>query len=141
MPVRRRGPVTDRLFRQHPTFFRPHDALQVKYEMLRAHYVDARDVQAVCEAFGFSRQSFYVLRDRFRSAGLGGLQPQPPGRKGPTKCTPAVLAFLQAARTHGPDRSGAELAAQVHERFGIQLHRRTVERVLGLARRRAKKNR
>ena len=141
MAVRRRGPVTDRLFRQHPTFFRPHDVLQVKYEMLRAHYVDARDVQAVCEAFGCSRQSFYVLRDRFRSGGLDGLQPRPPGRKGPTKCTPAVLAFLQAARTRAPEHSGAELAAQVQERFGIQLHRRTVERVLGLARRRAKKTR
>jgi transposase len=138
MPVRRRGPVTDRLFRQHPTFFRPHDAVQVKYEMLRAHYVDARAVQAVCQAFGFSRQSFYVLRDRFRTAGLEGLQPRPPGRKGPTKCTPAVLAFLQAAQA--PGRSGAELAAQVRERFGVALHRRTVERVLGRARRRAKKN-
>jgi hypothetical protein len=51
------------------------------------------------------------------------------------------LAFLQAARTQGPDRSGAELAAQVQARLGIQLHRRTVERVLGLARRRAKKTR
>lgn len=141
MPVRRRGLVTEGLFRQHPAFFRAHDPLQVKYEMLRAHLVDARAIRAVCQAFGYSRQSFYVLRDRFRAAGLEGLLPRAPGRQGPTKCTPEVLAFLQAAKAQDPRCSGARLAAQVAERFGVQLHRRTVERVLGLPRRRSKKNR
>jgi transposase len=141
MPIRRRGLVTDRLFRQHPTFFRAHDILQVKYELLRAHFVEARAIRAVCQAFGYSRQSFYVLRDRFRVAGLEGLRPRAPGRQGPTKCTREVLAFLQAAKAQDPRRSGARLAAQVAERFGVQLHRRTVERVLGIERHRAKKNR
>lgn len=62
MPARRGPSVTDRLFRDHPTFFRARDRLQVKYEMLRAHAVDARPVRAVCQAFGFSRQSFYTER-------------------------------------------------------------------------------
>jgi hypothetical protein len=35
------------------------------------------------------------------------------------------MEFLQAAP---PARSGAELAAQVADRFGVVLHRRTVER-------------
>jgi transposase len=140
MPARRRPSVTDRLFREHPTFFRVRDRLQVKYEMLRAHAVEGRQVQAVRQAFGFSRQSFYTLRTRFRADGLEGLLPRPPGRLGPTKCTAEVMAFLRDAKTHDPTLSGATLAARVEERFGIRLHRRTVERVLGLRRRRPKKD-
>jgi transposase len=139
MPSRRRSPVTDRLFREHPTFFRARDLLQVKYEMLRAHAVDARPVRAVCQAFGFSRQSFYTLRARFRADALQGLLPRAPGRLGPTKCTPDVMAFLRKAKTQDPTLSGATLAARVEERFGIRLHRRTVERLLDLRRRRPKK--
>jgi len=111
----------------------------VKYEMLRAHAVDARPVRAVCQAFGFSRQSFYTLRARFRADALQGLLPRAPGRLGPTKCTPDVMAFLRKAKTQDPTLSGATLAARVEERFGIRLHRRTVERLLGLRRRRPKK--
>jgi transposase len=135
MPARRRSPVTDHLFREHPTFFRTRDLLQLKYEMLRGHAVDARPVRAVCQAFGFSRQSFYILQARFRADGLQGLLPRPPGRLGPMKCTPEVITFLRAAKSHDPTLSGATLAARVEERFGIRLHRRTVERVLGLRRR------
>ena len=47
------------------------------------------------------------------------------GRRGPVKLTAEIVEFLQAAP---PDRSGAELAAQVADRFGVVLHRRTVER-------------
>jgi transposase len=140
MPARRGPSVADRLFREHPTFFRARDRLQVKYEMLRAHAIDARSVRAVCQAFGFSRQSFYTLRARFRADSLEGLLPRPPGRLGPTKCTAEVVTFLRDAKTHDPTLSGATLATRVEARFGIRLHRRTVERVLGLRRRRAKKD-
>jgi len=139
MPPRRRPPVTDRPFREHPTFFRARDLLQVKYEMLRAEAIDARAVRAVCQAFGFSRQSFYTLRARFRVDGLQGLLPRTPGRLGPTKCTPNVMAFLRKAKAHDPTLSGATLAARVEARFGVRLHRRTVERLLDLRRRRSKK--
>lgn len=43
----------------------------------------------------------------------------------PVKLTPTITAFLAGA----PDSvSGAELAQEVSSRFGIVLHRRTVER-------------
>src|SRR5216110_1939440 len=48
------------LFWQHPTFFDPRDELQVKYEMLRAHFVDGQAVTAACAAFGYSRQTFHI---------------------------------------------------------------------------------
>lgn len=141
MGMRRRRLVQDPLFAKHPTFFRAHDTLQVKYEMLRAHFVDARPVRAVCQTFGYSRQAFYILRDRFRAEGLRGLLPRRPGRQGPTKCTSEVVAFLREAKSTHPDLSGATLAAQVEARFGVRLHRRTVERILGMRRGHVKKNR
>jgi transposase len=140
MPARRGPSVTDRLFREHPAFFRARDRLQVKYELLRAQAVDARPVRTVCQAFGFSRQSFYTLRERFRTKGLEGLLPRRPGRVGPTKCTAEIVTFLRDTKSDDPTLSGAALAARVEKRFGIRLHRRTVERVLGLRRRRTKKD-
>ncbi len=59
-----------------------------------------------------------------------GLLDERRGRRGPVKLTPEIVAFLAAAP---PGVSGAELAAEVSGRFGVELHRRTVER----ARRRA----
>jgi hypothetical protein len=48
---------------------------------------------------------------------------------------------LHAAKKQDPGLSGAALADQVVDRFGVHLHRRTVERVLGLRRSRTKKDR
>jgi hypothetical protein len=61
----------------------------------------------------------------FAERGMQGLVDQRRGRRGPTKLTPPVVAFLAAA---DPAASGAVLAAQVERRFGVRLHRRTVER-------------
>jgi hypothetical protein len=41
-----------------------------------------------------------------------------------------VVEFVRQAKANSPEVSGAELARQVLERFGISLHRRTVERLL-----------
>src|SRR2546425_13163939 len=90
------------LFWQHPTFFDPRDELQVKYEMLRAHFVDGQPVTAVCAAFGYSRQTFYLLRVRFARRGIAGLRDRRPGPVGPVKCTSDVLAFLRSQRAHDP---------------------------------------
>ena len=56
---------------------------------------------------------------------MSGLADDKRGRRGPVKLTEEVVAFLQAA---SQDRSGAVLVAQVADRFGGVLHRRTVER-------------
>jgi len=55
---------------------------------------------------------------------MSGLLDDKRGRRGPVKLTAEIVEFLQAA----PALSGAELAAQVADQFGVVLHRRTVER-------------
>ncbi len=123
--------VRARLFWEHPTFFDPRDELQVKYEMLRAHFVDGQPVTTVCATFGYSRQTFYLLRDRFAQRGIAGLRDGRPGPVGPVKCTPEVVAFLRAQRAADPAVPIRTLVERLAQDRGVRLHRRTVERLAG----------
>jgi hypothetical protein len=48
-----------------------------------------------------------------------------PGDAAPLKLTPEVIEFVTSA---DPTVSGAQLALEVEARFGVRLHRRTIER-------------
>ena len=117
--------VTAALFDGREPFFLPLDKVQVKYEMLRAHLVDGLSATACAEQHGYSRAAFYLITDAFAEAGMHGLLDERRGRRGPVKLTPEVLKFLGSA---SPALSGAQLATQIEDRFGLSLHRRTVER-------------
>ena len=98
------------VFVKLPAFFDARDELQVKCEMLRSHFLDGEPVTTVCAAFGYSRQTFYLLRDRLAHRGLAGLRDARPGPVGPRTCTPAVVAFLRAQRADDPTLSMPGLA-------------------------------
>jgi transposase len=117
--------VTAPLFDGRHSFFLAVDKVQVKYEMLRAHFVDGLAATTAAEQHGYSRAAFYLIMDAFEDAGMHGLLDEKRGRRGPFKLTPEVLRFMSSA---DPALSGAQLAAQIEERFGVSLHRRTVER-------------
>jgi transposase len=116
--------VTAELFGSHG-FFLADDKVQVKYEMLRAVVVDGETVVAAAATHGYSRAEFYLVQAAFAERGMAGLVDERRGRKGPTKLSPEIVAFLRAAPAL---RSGAELAREVETRFGVSVHRRTVER-------------
>jgi transposase len=111
-------------------FFDPNDKLQVKYEMLRSHEVEAVPIHRVAEVFGYTRQGFYQVRQAFREGGMAGLLEKKRGRKGAVKCTPEIVAFLVQQKQREPEISGRELAERVVEQFGVRMHRRTVEKVV-----------
>lgn len=117
--------VTAPLFDGRESFFLDLDKVQVKYEMLRAHVLDGLSATAAAEQHGYSRAAFYLITAAFGDAGMRGLLDEPRGRRGPLKLTPEVLAFLAAAER---TVSGAQLAADIERRFGVSLHRRTIER-------------
>lgn len=117
--------VTAALFDGSRPFFLPADKVQVKYEMLRAHEVEGVSVTAAADAHGYSRAGFYLVAAAFAERGMAGLLDERRGRKGPVKLTPEILEWLAQA---DPAASGAELAEQVQARFGVRLHRRTIER-------------
>ena len=118
--------VTAELFCSGSPFFFALDKVQVKYEMLRCHYVDAVPVTKAAELHGYSRGSFYVVAASFAEKGMAGLLDEHRGRKGPVKLTDEVVAFVRSA----PRKTSVlSLVEAVSERFGISVHRRTVERL------------
>jgi transposase len=118
--------VTAPLFNSRQPFFLAVDKVQVKYEMLRAHAVDGLSAAAAAEQHGYSRASFYLITAAFDHAGMRGLLDEPRGRRGPLKLTADVIEFITGA---DPSLSGAKLALEIEARLGVNLHRRTLERV------------
>lgn len=121
------GAVHAPLFAAGAGFFLAADKVQVKYEMLRAHLVDRQSVIEAAAAHGYSRAAFYLVSASFEQRGMAGLLDERRGRRGPVKLAPEIVEFIRVDATG----SGAQIAAQVADRFGVRLHRRTVERARG----------
>jgi hypothetical protein len=117
--------VVAQLFVSGGPFFLALDKVQVKYEMLRAHLVDGVPVVSAANEHGYSRAAFYLVAEAFEAEGMQGLLDEKRGRRGPLKVTPEINAYVRSAQ----HLSGAELSLQVAERFGVVLHRRTLERL------------
>jgi transposase len=117
--------VTAQLFSSGNRFFLALDKVQVKYEMLRAHALDGVSVSAAAATHGYSRAGFYLVEAALESSGMAGLIDERPGRRGPLKLNDDIVAYLQQAPA---SMSGAALAKEVESRFGVSLHRRTLER-------------
>lgn len=111
-------------------FFDPRDAVQVKYEMLRRVSIDNVSVTEASEEYGVSRPTYYQAKANFDMAGIAGLVPAKPGPRGPHKIDDDVLAFLRARLFPGEPVRARELVKLVRIEFDIELHPRTIERVL-----------
>jgi hypothetical protein len=116
--------VTAAVFHTGDPFFFVMDKVQVKYEMLRAHFVDGDTVTAAARAHGYSRAEFYLVAAAFDEAGMTGLLDERRGRKGPTKLTDEVRDFLIGLG----ECSATEAAAAVADQLGVRLHPRTIQR-------------
>ena len=121
--------VRAELFERH-RFFDPLDKIQVKYEMLRAHAVDGRSVVSVAEAFGFSRETYYSTLAAFEAGGVAWLADGKSGRPGPLKLTDEAARWVLDLHRRRRGLSGRELAEKLAEELGIEVHRRTIERLL-----------
>ena len=93
--------------------------------MLRAHQLDGVPVVRAASEHGYSRAAFYLIAEAFEEQGMKGLLDDKRGRRGPLKVTPEILDFARSAG----QLSGATLSREVAERFGVVLHRRTLERL------------
>ena len=121
--------VRDELFRSN-AFFDPRDLLQVKYEMLRRVREDGVPVSRAAASFGVSRPTWYQAQRAYDAGGLPGLLPDRPGPRRPHKLSEEVVEALRAARSEQPELSAAALVELVRERFGISVHRRSIDRAL-----------
>jgi transposase len=126
--------VTDERFASSE-FLDARDLVQVKYEMVRRARVDGEPVSRAAEAFGFSRPSFYAAQAALDRAGLQALVPARPGPRRAHKLTGEVVAFARERLQADPKLSAQALVGLIAERFGVRVHRRSVERALARAER------
>lgn len=119
--------VSDALFMDND-FFDPRDLVQVKYEMLRKAHKDKEPVSRTAASFGFSRPSFYKTWADFEREGIAGLLPRKRGPRGGHKLTEEVLKFIEESCTAEKPMSIPALLNEVERRFGIKVHRRSIEK-------------
>jgi transposase len=136
--LRNHGTLNPRPEAVKDEFFDPRDLVQVRYEMLRRVRTEGRRVSETAALFGVSRPTYYKVDADFERDGMWGLLPRKRGPKGGHKLTAEVVDALSAARAEEPTMETSSLVELVRERFGIEVHPRTVERAL---RRREKKPR
>ncbi|HVR74630.1 MAG TPA: helix-turn-helix domain-containing protein, partial [Planctomycetota bacterium] len=99
--------------------------------MLRRVSAKDKTASEAARSFGFSRPSFYQAQSAFQGEGLFGLVPKKRGPRGGHKLTEEMLEFLRKVLAEVGPVSSQELAKKIQERFGVHLHRRTIERALG----------
>lgn len=121
--------VVDDLF-HGSDFFDRRDLLQVKYEMLRRVRVEGASITQTSTAFGLSRPSYYEAQTAFARDGLPGLLPKKRGPRRAYKMSAAVIAFLHEQLAADTSLRAPELARRLHERFGLTVHPRSIERAL-----------
>lgn len=122
-------------------FFDPGDRVQVKYEMLRQREVERAPLVESCREFGFTRESYRQILDRFRSEGMGGLFGRKPGRRQPVKVNESVRTWLRNEHAQDESLGADELAQRLEEQSGVLLSRRSVYRALADVEKRKKKRR
>ena len=127
----RPGGVTHALF-QGGEFFDPHDLLQVKYEMLRL--VNRRQAPDQRGGQGLRLLPPVVLPgpDRLRARRLG--RPDARTSRARTAATSSLrrcCEFVVQARAADPQlRAAQRWPSSVRQRFGVQVHPRSIERQL-----------
>lgn len=114
-------------------FLDARDLVQVKYEMVRRVRVDGDTVTRSAQQFGFSRPAFYEAQAALNAGGLPGLVPARPGPRRAHKLTDEVVEFARERLAADVSLRPADLVEAIAERFGVRVHRRSIERALGRA--------
>lgn len=99
--------------------------------MLRRVRVDDVAVTQAAAEFGFSRPTFYEAQANFEEAGIAGLVPKKRGPRGPHKLRGDVMAILERLIVADQPLRARELARQLREELGVEVHPRTIERAVG----------
>lgn len=109
-------------------FYDPMDIVQVKYEMLKDAADGSRGIAQIADGFGFSRASFYNIKDAFDSHGLSALVPERTGPKKPKKLTEPCQEYIDKYISGSPKASSNEIAMGLKKDKGVNVSKRTIER-------------
>jgi hypothetical protein len=112
--------VTDARFTSSD-FFDPRDAVQVKYEMVRAVSTGDMSITAAAAAFGYSRPSYYAAAAALAQAGLGALAAAKPGPRRGHKLTDQILAWADQQIIADPATRPGGLGEAIWHTFGVRV--------------------
>jgi transposase len=121
--------VTDELFASN-AFFDARDLVQVKYEMLRRVRVNGHSVSHSAARSGLSRPAYYQAQKAYAAGGLPGLLSRKPGPRSAHKLSEQVMQALRDALAGDPTLRPRQLVELLEARFGLSVHRRSIERAL-----------
>jgi transposase len=121
--------VRDALFAGNP-FFDAKDLVQVRYEMVRRHQVDGVAISEAAATFGVTRPTFYKAQSALQTVGLAGLLPSRRGPKGGHKISAEVIIFVADLKAESPELTTPQCLDAIEARFGVKVHRRSLERAL-----------
>lgn len=97
--------------------------------MLIEGETSGQPLEAVLEAYGRSRSTYYEKLRRFREGGVEALLSRPPGPRSAWRRPLEVVRFIVTARLRTPTRNAAAIAEDLG-RLGHAVSVRTVERTL-----------
>jgi transposase len=121
--------VTNELFAAR-AFFDPHDAMQVKYEMLRSVRVDGQSVVDAVKEHGYTRPTYYEAKKAVERDGMAGLLPRKRGPHSAHKLSSEVMDFVDELLHEDSSLAAHDLVDEIFQRFKISVHPRSVERAL-----------
>jgi transposase len=98
--------------------------------MLRQVDVEGAPVARTADVFGVSRPTFYQTQAAFKRRGIAGLVPRKRGPHGAHKLDDPVMTFVATLRTEDPTLSVRALLLRIRDRFGLDVHPRSLERAL-----------
>ena len=112
-----------------PLAVSPHDEVSRKLAMLIAGECLGLGPVRAAQAFGYSKQRYFLLRDAFAEHGASALVNQKPGPTRPYRRTDEAVRQVVRHRFLDPEAS-AEVIAQKIRQTGLPLSTRSAERVI-----------
>jgi transposase len=110
--------------------------VQVKYEMIRSVKNNECSAKEAAEQFGFSRVSYYKIKNALDTEGLQSLIPKKRGPQAGHKLTPQIEDYIKNLISNNTKMNAQAVVDKVKSKFSVELHTRTVYRYLS----RLKKN-
>jgi transposase len=92
--------------------------------------VEGVSIVDVATRFGVSRPTVYQAQEAFQKAGLSGLLPKHRGPKQGHKLSAEIIEYVRTLRATEPGLTTVVCIQAVQEKFGIKVHRRSLERAL-----------
>jgi len=109
-------------------FYDPMDIVQVRYEMIKDADDSEKTIGQISSEYGYSRASYYHIKDNFDKGGIAALIPERTGPKEARKLTGDLREYIKEYTQRNPKASSSKIAAEIESVKGVTVSKRTIER-------------